>query len=292
MAQTLRRHKLTPPGSDTESPLNKGTDQISDTGNKTDSGANGEELATIRSGLLSYLTNSEKDPSPKLTRERVMAKGWRKDATMLERVDQTMADIWETEGDGTMCSLNCLLYAGAHFVADKVKNGEVIIEEEEKDETDILSTDSPLEGDYFENGEWESDPWEGIMQPDVPMETETSEINAKISKGDSIKDLRKTIGWIDAEIARIKQGGGHKKMTRKRAILLKRLHRLFGKETFNLRRLKSLREKQVALLRIRTLQQSRIKQQDTQKRVNQLFRSNGPKCLTEKPSRRLQQKQN
>ena len=83
----------------------------------------------------------------------MIAKDW-------SHVDQTMVVIWEIEGDGTMCSLICLLYAGALFVAENVQKGEVITED--KNEKEILSTESQLEGDYFEKGEWESDSWEDL----------------------------------------------------------------------------------------------------------------------------------
>ena len=42
----------------------------------------------------------------------------------------------------------------------KYRKGKAVIED--KNETEILSTECQLEGGYFENREWESDSWDDL----------------------------------------------------------------------------------------------------------------------------------
>lgn len=91
-----------------------------------------------------------------------------------------------------------------------------------------------------------------------------------------LRDLRRAIGWLDAEIAAVKKGANPRK---RRKLRLARLKRLFGRSRYNLRQLLYLREKQKALLRIRVLQKGRERRRKRYKEVNQKLGSDGPKIL-------------
>ena len=185
------------------------------------------------------------------------------------------------EGGGAqnnMESIICLIYAGAQVVTEKVQNGEEVEEEEEEDEGEnVLDLDS----------QWNHDPWEGLVQPETVMETSEEKRKVGRSKEETIRSLRRTIGWLNAEATRLKQGRGRKSLTKKRCILLKKLHRLFGREVFTLKRLRSLRENQTALLRVKTLQKQRSTRKEAEIVANKMIRVNGPKSINGKAPKKL-----
>ena len=88
----------------------------------------------------------------------------------------------------------------------------------------------------------------------------------------SLFEIRKPIGWIDAELSRLR-GTESKRRTKKRAFLIAKLRRLFGRGKLDTKRLLALREKRVALLGVRALQC---------RRANDKMATVGPKSLKQK----------
>ena len=274
LVQTLRRHANDPPVP-TDPCQSPETDQTGQ-----DSEPNRVLISQMKSEISVYLKQVSAEPATKLTRVKAMAKGWKRDEKLLDCVDQAMVELWEEEELKTIWTLNRLMYAGAQVVTEKVQGGEEVEEEEEEDEGEnVLDLDSQPGNQYEDMGEMIHDPWEGLVQPEMLMKTSEEKRKVGRSKEETIRSLRKTIGWLDAEATRLKQGGGRKSLTKKRCILLKKLHRLFGREAFTQKRLRSLREKQAALLRVKTLQKQRSTRKEAETLANKMMRVHGPTSI-------------
>ena len=74
-----------------------------------------EELAAT------YAEARSPGPASLAGRERLMSKWVRMDPETLDEVDTAMVHFWAEEGDGTLWSLNCLIYAGAGVMMKRGK---------------------------------------------------------------------------------------------------------------------------------------------------------------------------
>ena len=130
---------------------------------------NSVAISLMKSEITTYLKQLSAEPAAKLTTVKTMANGWKLDEQFLDCVDQAMVELWEMEEHKTIWSLKCLICAGAQVVTENVQNGEEV--EEEDEEANVLDLDSQPGNQFQDMGEWNHDPWEGLMQPETLMET-------------------------------------------------------------------------------------------------------------------------
>ena len=115
------------------------------------------------------------------------------------------------------------------------------------------------------------------MDTEVETQSSTSSKKPKI-----IQEVCKRIGWIEAEITRLR-GKGPNKCTKKRAQMLKKLSYLVGgnSKRLDLRTLLSLRGKQKALLKVKVAQRRKTKRVQQKQATNEKYILRGPNSLAQ-----------
>ena len=227
-------------------------------------------------------------PASLAIRERLMAKWVRLDPETLDEMDTAMAQLWVEEGDGTLWNLNCLIYAGAGVMINRAKGANKSTQPDESDTSNpgIDADNSDSDSDGSEEGWCDLTGFESLGDPTEtpgePMDVDPANPAKPIRKRrESVREIRKSIGWIDAELSRLR-GTGSKGRTRKRAFLIAKLKRIFGRARLDVKRLLALREKRVALLGVRTLQRRRASDVEAQRRANEQMATVGPQSLMQK----------
>ncbi len=144
---------------------------------------------------------------------------------IISEVETCMMGVWEDRGLGSLWELNSLFYAGAATAISEMN--------EPQQET---KEDGP--------------------EAHVQDRRAKSKLQTSPTIKNRMREIRRGIGWLEAELSR-KQASGNKGLSKKQSSRLRKIQRMWEKKTLTVKRLKTLRERQKSLLRIRSLQQRR-----------------------------------
>ena len=201
-------------------------------------------------------------------RRRQTAKWSGKEPALLSRVDEALCRVWEREELSSLWDLNCLIYAGAQVVTARGKG--------EPEEGEPEDSAEELE---HQREEAEEDPWgffELFEQPEPEADPTPGSGEPAQLKRAAANELRRYIGYLDAERERQKRSG-KKKPTAREAHRRNLIFRRFGRVKLDPRGLAQLREKLLGLLKVKSLQARRHKQKEQLQTANAKLAETGPK---------------
>lgn len=128
-----------------------------------------------------------------------------------------------------------------------------------------------------------SSPWDALWQEVSDRQDESEEPNKRLEE--KVREVRKLVGWLEAEIERLEKPKQGRPTTRQR-FRAKLLRRKFGKSKLTMRVLRQLREKQKGILRVKTMQLREKRKRDRRRRETERVAREGPRALAGDRSRR------
>ena len=141
-----------------------------------------------------------------LSRRPRLETKWKGDPEVLDRIDRLMCDRWDSLSEKSLWEANCLIYAGAAVAMEQTNVKEDSPEEEEQDDEQLDEADELFIAELMD---WEAGtPGERAQEDHEPSEPEEGDRAPQQARAARTTTwLRRVIGWIEAELTRMRGGG-------------------------------------------------------------------------------------